>query len=164
MSPNVHLHIHDRVISTTSGWQIKGHILSLRDRWGISKTPSPLSCSKHSQVSDSPLLSELPGSHWGKATISCRQKASDTNQQYLRSQGMYGLPAGEREWSSRLQTSIDILQDGTWRHHSSSGICTWFIYQNPFPLLLNPQIIKTSVRLQFWKMLGWPIWLLIDAL
>ena len=45
-------------------------------------------------------------------------------------------------------------------------ICMYiYIYKNPFPLLLNPlQIIKTRVRLQFWKMWGWPIWFLIDAL
>ena len=36
---------------------------------------------------------------------------------------------------------------------------------NPFPLLLNPpQILKTRVHLQFWKICGWPIWLLIDPL
>ena len=36
---------------------------------------------------------------------------------------------------------------------------------NPFPLLLNvPQILKTSVHLKFWKICGWPIWLLIDFL
>ena len=36
---------------------------------------------------------------------------------------------------------------------------------NPFPLLLNvPHILKTRVHLQFWKICGWPIWLLIDPL
>jgi len=29
---------------------------------------------------------------------------------------------------------------------------------NPFPLLLNlPQIIKTRVHVQFWRISGWPI-------
>ena len=44
----------------------------------------------------------------------------------------------------------------------------WFADEqdtNPFLLLLNPaQILKTSVHLQFWKILDWPIWLLIDPL
>ena len=36
---------------------------------------------------------------------------------------------------------------------------------NPFPLLLNPSpILKTRVHLQFRKICGWPIWLLIDPL
>ena len=36
---------------------------------------------------------------------------------------------------------------------------------NPFPLLLNvPQILKTRVHLQFWKICGLPIWLWIDPL
>ena len=35
---------------------------------------------------------------------------------------------------------------------------------NPSPYFPPPQIIKTRVRLQFWKNWGWPIWFLIDGL
>ena len=52
------------------------------------------------------------------------------------------------------------------KYHMISYLClsVYYIY-NPFPLLLNPpQIIKTRVHLQFWKIWGWPFWLLIDPL
>ena len=54
------------------------------------------------------------------------------------------------------------------------GLCKCFLLRkkvldnvpsNPFPLLLNPpQILKTRVHLQFWKICDWPIWLFIDPL
>ena len=49
--------------------------------------------------------------------------------------------------------------------HSSVGKNTndYKERNNPFPLLLKPpQILKTRVHLQFWKVCGWPILLLID--
>ena len=38
-------------------------------------------------------------------------------------------------------------------------------HDNPFPLLLNPrQVLKLGSVSKFWKIWGWPIWLLMDPL
>ena len=43
-------------------------------------------------------------------------------------------------------------------------LSAFMVIRNPFPLLLNPLILKTRVHLQFQKISDWPIWLLIDPL
>ena len=56
-----------------------------------------------------------------------------------------------------------VLAGGLTSFQSSLKIYTFSTLCNSFPLLLNPtQILKTRVLLQFWKICGWPIWLLID--
>ena len=43
-------------------------------------------------------------------------------------------------------------------------LSAFMVIRNPFPLLLNPLILKTRVHLQFQEISDWPIWLLIDPL
>ena len=67
----------------------------------------------------------------------------------------------------------DLIMFINWVFHTGLRKCFYrrIIFQvhlrafNPFTLLLNvPQILKTRVHLQFWKISDWPIWIFIDPL
>ena len=71
------------------------------------------------------------------------------------------------KWIARIYRMHSITLSGWWIRYceSSPNTIIWLVVStplknNPFPLLLNvPQIPKTRVHLQFWKISDWPIWL-----